>query len=57
MGYQTGYSGPIGSVVTPAASDDIQILKQQKNLLESQLAALRESLARIEKRLQEIEAK
>ena len=57
MGYQTGYSGPIGSVVTPAASDDIQILKQQKNLLESQLAALRESLARIEKRLQQIEAK
>ena len=55
MGYQPGYSAPTGLAVAPSDSDSVQILKQQKDLLESQLVALQESLARIERRLQDLE--
>jgi hypothetical protein len=55
MGYQPGYSGTAVSTVTPGASENVQTLKQQRDLLESQLVALQESLAKIEKRLQDLE--
>lgn len=52
MGYQ-----PSGSTILPRypASDSIQSLQNQKELLEAQIQNLQDSLERIEKRLTEIE--
>ena len=56
MGYRPGFVGSTGYPATPlVGADDLQSLRSQKEILESQLRNLQESLSRIEKRLREIQ--
>ncbi len=48
--------GLAGSPLQPVAQiESVRVLQEQKNLMESQLESLQESLDRVEKRLKEIE--
>jgi hypothetical protein len=56
MGYRPGFIGTPGYTTVPTPNvDELQALKNQKELLESQLRNLQENLSRIEKRLSEIQ--
>ncbi len=56
MGYQPRFSGIGRDDAAPTTSiDELQALKNQKEVLEIQLRSLQESLSRIEKRLDEIQ--